>query len=361
MPLPSYGGAYGSPATPGLTAPVAPGFTQSAGAATSGQNLTGQYLGAPPPGAPQGPQTPRIVPNPFDNSLLIQGTRQEYESILKLLRDIDVPPRQVLIEAKIYEVTLTGALQFGVQAYLTAKGADIKDVNRPNTRALLGNSSPGGINLSIGTLVGASRELLSLIQASELRSKTRVVSAPSVIATDSVAASINVGDEVPTLTAQAVTGAQQGGNSLFANNIQSRSSGTTLNITARVNPSGIVTLMINQEVSTPVPPDPGAAIQSPSFSKRSVQTQVTVQDGDTIAIGGIINENHGYSTSGIPFLNRIPILGAAFGGKAYQDGRTELIVFFTPKVIYDSNNLNEASDELKSRVKKLSRYMKDEL
>ena len=102
--------------------------------------------------------------------------------------------------------------------------------------------------------------------------------------------------------------------------------------------------MINQEVSTPIAPDPGAAIQSPSFSKRSVQTQVTVQDGDTIAIGGIINENHGYCSSGIPFLNRIPILGAAFGGKAYQDGRTELIVFFTPKVIYDSNNLNEASE-----------------
>ena len=257
-------------------------------------------LAPAPLGTPQGPQSPRIVPNPFDNSLLIQATRQEYESILKLLRDIDVPPRQVLIEAKIYEVTLTGDLRYGVQAYLTAKGADIKDVTRPNTRAIIGNSSAGGINLSVGTLVGASRELLALISASDFRSRTRVVSAPSVIATDSIAASINVGDEVPTLSAQAVTGAQQGGTSLFANNIQSRSSGTTLNITARVNPSGIVTLMINQEVSTPVAPDPGAAIQSPSFSKRSVQTQVTVQDGDTIAIGGIINENHGYSTSGIP-------------------------------------------------------------
>ena len=121
--------------------------------------------------------------------------------------------------------------------------------------------------LSVGTLVGASRELLSLIQASDFRSKTRVVSAPSVIATDSVAASINVGDEVPTLTAQAVTGAQQGGNSLFANNIQSRSSGTTLNIIARVNPSGIVTLMINQEVSTPIAPDPARRFRAHPFQK----------------------------------------------------------------------------------------------
>ena len=355
-----YGAGYGAPATTAATTgPVPPGFAQAPGA--SGQNLTGQYLGAAPTGAPVGPPMPKIVPNPFDNSLMIQGTRQEYESILKLLRDIDVPPRQVLIEAKIYEVTLTGDLRFGVQAFLTQKGASIPDVTRPGTRSIVGTAGPGGINLSVGTLVGASKELLALINASEFQTKARVVSAPSVIATDSIPASINVGDEVPTLTSQAVTGAQQNGSSLFANNIQSRNSGVTLNIMARVNPSGIVTLVINQEVSTPIPPDPGAAIQSPSFSKRNVQTQITLQDGDTIAIGGIINETHANSSAGIPFLHRIPVIGAAFGGKAFTDGRTELIVFFTPKVIYDSNNINEASDELKSRVKKLSKYMRDEL
>src|SRR4029078_6922419 len=100
-------------------------------------------------------------------------------------------------------------------------------------------------------------------------------------------------------------------------------SAVPLNVMARVNPSGIVTLVINQEVSTPIPPDTGAAIQSPSFSKRNVQTQVTMQDGDTIALGGIINENHGSSSSGVPFLNRIPVVGGAFGGKAYDNGRTE--------------------------------------
>lgn len=353
------GGGYGMPGygMPGgvATTGVAPPGTTVA----QGQNLTGQYLGAAPIGSPQGPQVPRIVPNPFDNTLLIQGTRQEYEAIVRLLRDIDLPPRQVLVEAKIYEVTLTGDLRFGVQAFLTQRGADIADVTRP-PRGVVGTTGAGGINLSVDALVGASRELLALIQGSELKTKARVISAPSVIATDSVPASINVGDEVPTLTAQAVTGAQQGGNSLFANSIQSRNSGITLNVLARVNPSGIVTLVINQEVSTPIPPDAGAAIQSPSFSKRNVTTQVTLQDGDTIAIGGIINENHASTSAGVPFLHRLPVVGAAFGRKAFTDGRTELIVFFTPKVIYDMNNINEASDELKSRVRKLSRYMKDE-
>jgi general secretion pathway protein D len=141
--------------------------------------------------------------------------------------------------------------------------------------------------------------LLALIQTGELTTKAKVVSAPSVVATDSIPASINIGDEVPTLTAQAVTGAQQGGNSLFANSIQSRNSGTTLNIVARVNPSGIVTLIINQEVSTPVPPDPGAAIQSPSFSKRNVSTQVTLQTATP-------------SRSAASSTNRVPGAGPVF-------------------------------------------------
>jgi general secretion pathway protein D len=353
MPGGMYAGnPYGAPmATAAAT--TAPG--------AAGQNLTGQYLGAGTTTAGGGqPSSLRIVPNPFDNTLLIQGTRQDYESILRLLKDIDVPPRQVLVEAKIYEVTLTGDLRFGVQAYLTQRGASLGgDVTRPGTRAAVGTVSAGGVNMSIGALVGASRELLALIQTGELTTKAKVVSAPSVVATDSIPASINIGDEVPTLTAQAVTGAQQGGNSLFANSIQSRNSGTTLNIVARVNPSGIVTLIINQEVSTPVPPDPGAAIQSPSFSKRNVSTQVTLQDGDTIAIGGIINESSSWSRAGVPGLSRVPVLGAAFGGQRQQKGRTELIVFFTPRVIYDMNDMNDATDELKLRLRKLSKDVRN--
>ena len=350
------GGMYGG--NPYAAPTAAAAGTTAAGAA--GQNLTGQYLGAGTTTAGGQPSSLRIVPNPFDNTLLIQGTRQDYESILRLLKDIDVPPRQVLVEAKIYEVTLTGDLRFGVQAYLTQRGASLgADVTRPGTRAAVGNVSAGGVNMSIGALVGASRELLALIQTGELTTKAKVVSAPSIVATDSIPASINIGDEVPTLTAQAVTGAQQGGNSLFANSIQSRNSGTTLNIMARVNPSGIVTLIINQEVSTPVAPDPGAAIQSPSFSKRNVSTQVTLQDGDTIAIGGIINETNSWSKAGVPGLSRVPVLGAAFGGQRQQKGRTELIVFFTPRVIYDMNDMNDATEELKTRLRKLSKDVRN--
>jgi general secretion pathway protein D len=301
---------------------------------------------------------PRVVPNPMDNNLLIQGTPQEYEQILKLLTMLDIPPRQVLIEAKIYEVTLTGAFASGVAAYLQQRGSTSTNGQSLSTRQLLANASANGINLTAGALVGQSRELLAFLTATETTARTKVISAPSIIATDSIAASINVGTEVPTLTAQAVTGAQSGGNSLFANTVSGRTSGVTLGILARVNPSGIVTLVINQEVSSPIAPAAGA-IQSPSFSKRTVQTQVTVQDGDTIAIAGIINESNTASSAGIPILHRIPGIGAVFGGKSTTRERTELIIFMTPKVIYDTAEIAEASDELRSRLKRLNKIVKE--
>ena len=220
-------------------------------------------------------------------------------------------------------------------------------------------SSGGGLLLTAGTLVGRSRQLLGILTASEDNRNTRVISAPVVIATDSIPASINVGQDVPTLTSQAVTGVQQSGNSLFANTVASRNSGVTLALTARVNPSGVVTMMISQEVSSPQAPGASAAIQSPSFSTRNIQTQVTVEDGDTIAIGGIITESDTSSTSGIPLLNRIPYLGAAFGAKSTSKERTELVVFLTPRVIYDTNSVAEATEEVKSKLKRLNRLIQE--
>jgi general secretion pathway protein D len=208
--------------------------------------------------------------------------------------------------------------------------------------------------------VGQSRQLLAFLTAQEDNRRAKVISAPSVIATDSIAASITVGSEVPTLASQAVAGGLQvGGNSLFANTVQSRQTGVTLDITARVNPSGIVTLMINQEVSAPQAPAASAAIQSPSFSRRQVHTQVTVQDGDTIAIGGIINESDTYSTNGIPILHRLPGIGALFGNKSISKERTELVIFMTARVIYDTNEITEASDEIRSGFRRLQKLFRE--
>ncbi|MBM3734787.1 MAG: type II secretion system protein GspD [Acidobacteria bacterium] len=351
-----FPGAIGFGAGMGTGVPTTgqrrPGSATGGAAGGTGTDQTGSYLGNQGLGPGGFPRIPHIIPNPIDNTLFIQGTPQEYQQILKLLREVDIPPRQVLIEAKIYEVSLTGAFASGVSAFLQQQKTPRGD------RQFLASTAGGATQMSVGWLVGASRELLGFLSLAENATRARVISAPSVIATDSIAASINVGVEVPTLTAQAVSPVQSGGNSLFANSVQSRQTGVSMSITARVNPSGVVTLIINQEVSAPQAPQAGQ-IQSPSFSRRSVNTQVTMQDGDTVAIGGIINETNASSSAGIPVLHKLPVIGSAFGSRSYSKERTEMIIFMTPRVIYDTNQLTEASDELKGRLKRLSKYVQE--
>jgi general secretion pathway protein D len=347
------GGAFGFVPGAGAGAALNQGGQMVAGVGVGGDQ-TGQFLGYP--GQMPGVRVPRIIPNPVDNTLFIQSTPQEWQQIQKVLKDVDIPPRQVLIDAKVYEVSLTGAFASGVSAFLRPKdpAAPQRSPGNNLTAALQGATTA----LTASMLVGQSRELLAAVQLAETEQKSKVISSPSVIATDSIAASVNVGVEVPTLTSQAVSPVQSGGTSQFANTISNRSTGVNLNITARVTPAGIVTLFIQQEVSAPQAPAAGG-IQSPSFSRRAVNTQVTVQDGDTIAIAGIINESDTSSSAGIPVLHRLPIVGYVFGSKSISRERTELVIFMTPRVIYDTNEVTEASDEILTRFKRLQRILKN--
>ncbi|HUI54306.1 MAG TPA: type II secretion system secretin GspD [Bryobacteraceae bacterium] len=359
----SYGsyGQMGYPGGYGAGAPMYPAAAQQGPLSIQqgqapGSNptgLTGMYLGNPPNAAQQsGVRVPRVVPNPLNNTLLIQATPQEYEQILNLLRQLDIPPRQVLIDARIYEVDLGNTQNYGLtSAQLTAAHAA--------STLLTGALSGGGLTLTAGLLQTKTRELLAAIQASEGVTRSRSISAPSIIATDSIPATMNVGSSVPTLSSQAVTGIQQGGNSLFTNTISNVSTGMTLNILARVNSSGIVTMVISQDVSAPQS-NSSSNIDSPAFSNRSFSTTVTVEDGQMIAIGGGIVEQDSDTSSGVPFLHRIPILGAAFGSKTHQKSRTELVVFITPHVIFDSNQMVEASDEIRDNLKKLKGMIKED-
>jgi len=256
-----------------------------------------------------------------------------------------------LIEAKIYSVDLSYNFSSGVSAML-------QQITGKTPHTFLGSLVGDTTNLSAATLVGKTRELLAAVQLQEDESRAKELSAPSVIATDSIPATINVGTTVPTLSAEAVTGVQSGGTSLFANSVSNTSTGVTLSIVARVTPTGIVTMIINQQDSAPTATT-SSNIQSPSFSNKSIQTQVTIQDGDTIAIGGAIDETTSVSTSGIPVLNRIPVLGALFGSRSYTKARTELIVFMTPHVIYDNNQIVDASDELKGQMKAMRKDIKE--
>jgi general secretion pathway protein D len=315
---------------------------------------TGQTLGAEALTAGDTGRGIRIVADSVNNLIVVQGTQQEWEVIHRTLRQLDFPPRQVLIQAKVYEVSLNGALSSGVEAYLARRGG----ANTLAERKPLGSLVEGATSLTIGALVGNTRELALYLTASQGEGRTRVLSAPSLIATDNIAASITVGQSVPTLSSQAVAGgAQSEGSSLFTNTVSNVQTGVTLSVTARVNASGIITMEINQEVSNPQAPISTAAIQSPSIDRRSVRTQITVSDGDTVAIAGIIQETDIYSRDGVPGLMRVPILGGLFGGRSSSKARTELVVMLTPRVIFDETELVSASEELKSGLRSIRKII----
>ena len=109
-------------------------------------------------------------------------------------------------------------------------------------------------------------------------------------------------------------------------------------------------------MASAVPPTMSIA---PSFSRRSVNTQVTVQDGDTIAIGGIITESNTSSSAGIPGLHKLPVVGSVFGSRSYSKERSELIIFMTPRVIFDTNQVVEASDELRNKLRRLQKVIRE--
>ena len=332
--------------------PDALGVPQPQAGAT---DQTGQFLGSTPVDAlaQAYANAIRIVPDELNNVILVQSTQQEWEVVHKTLQQLDFPPRQVLIDAKIYEVALVGAFSAGVSAVLQQRG------NSTGTRKLLGGFDTGGsLSLSVGALVGSTRELAAILSASQSDGRTRLISAPSVIATDNIAASITVGTSVPTLTSQAVAGGtQQDGSSLFTNTVSNVQTGVTLSVTPRVNASGIVTLQINQEVSTPLPVS--GAIQSPSIERRNVSTQITMADGDTAAIGGIMSETDLFGRSRLPVLGKIPFLGGLFGSTSASKEKTELIILITPRVIYDENELVTMSEELKGRLRGVQRLMRN--
>ena len=298
----------------------------------------------------------RIVPDVINNLLVIQATTQEYEQIRQMLRELDIVPRQVMIEAKVYEVDLTGNLSAGVTAFLQRRTAD-----GLAARGTGGFGAGAELTATMGTLVGKMRELLIFLNAAESRSEARVISAPSLLASDNLTATISVGTEIPLLNSQ-VTGlsGQTAGNPVFTNTIQNRDTGVLLSITPRVNSSGLVTLQISQEVSAPVAPAAGALIQSPSISKRTVSTQAVVQDGETIALGGIIQETRTYSQNRIPLLGDIPYVGALFGNTSLSTTRTELILLLTPTVIRDTSEARIATAEFRSKLRDLSKILEEE-
>ena len=288
-----------------------------------GPSLQGRPLSAQLGTRSVGGANLKIIVNDFNNSLIIQATEADYQLLLQTIKQLDILPRQVLIEAKLYSVELQDDLSFGVTAFLEAR----EGIGGPATVGQI--SSGGALSVATRAMIGGSRQLEAAIIALRSRTNVELLEAPRILAMDGIQASINVGAEVPVTTASFGDPLQAGSQTNFINSIQFRPTGVTLLILPRISASGIVTMDIAIEVSSAV----GSTL-TPTINTNSVTTSFMVRDGQTVAIAGIISDSTSFARDRVPILGSIPILGALFGQTTRTRRRAELIFFITPHVIY---------------------------
>jgi general secretion pathway protein D len=276
-----------------------------------------------------------------NNQLMIQATPVEWDSIESAIKKLDVVPLQVQIEARVLEVQLSGALQYGVQWWFAGlQGQSPRYANGDPYRrdydrhqSLFGAAGPGqGGNIFWSYL---NKNFEVALSALESKGQAKALAAPSLLVANNQEAQINVGTQLPVVQ-QYVTGLGIGttnsGNAVTPGygSVQYLNTGVTLAVTPRVNPGGLVYLDVQQEVSSP---GIKAANGNPQINQRQLQTQVAVQSGETLLLGGLIQETSHVTDTGVPFLNRVPILRNLFGSTDTARDRTELIVLITPRVI----------------------------
>ncbi len=288
-----------------------------------------------------------FVADEINNSLLIMATPADYEKILAALKQLDVTPLQVLVEATILEVSLADDLRYGIQWFFNQVG---KSNNQSfslfgGVDSAIGAILPG-FNWSLVTKGGDVRALLSAFAGENL---IKVLSSPSVMVMDNRTARIQVGDEVPIATSQ-----QSGTDvtSTLVNNIEYRDTGVVLEVTPRVNPGGLVTMEISQEVST-VSETQSSDLDSPTIQTRKITTTVAVQNNQTVVLGGLIEDASEDAKSGIPGLHKVPIVGDLFGETVRKTDRKELVVILTPKVIRGEKDVLDINQDFRARLKGL--------
>jgi general secretion pathway protein D len=271
------------------------------------------------------------------NALVIYTTPQQYAEFEAALRQLDVAPVQVQLEAAIAEVSLIDGLQYGVQYFY--QPSDSHQLVLSNSKdANIVASFPGfSYMFTEGTNIRVILSALSNVTHVE------VVSSPEVMVLNKRTATLQVGQQVPIATAQAVSVAA--GAAPFVNTIEYHPTGVILKVTPSVDQSGMVTMTISQEVSNVS--DSTSPLDSPTFEQRRIRSTVAVHDNETVALGGLISHSKTSGSDGIPFLSEIPVLGALFGTKKESGNRTELMVLITPHVIADLGAARAITEELR--------------
>lgn len=302
---------------------------------TLGPRLTGSLVR-------QLEQEVTVVGDEKSNKLVISTSPRYMETVLTIVRELDRPPPQVMIEVLLAEVTLDTARSWGMDAKIGPIGGDM---------TMVGYTAVGaGVTSAIGVpnFAVSSAEFQLLVRALESQGKLEVLSNPQVMAKDNEEAQIQVGENVPI-----VNGVERFAQGNSQATIERKDVGIILKVTPSISPDGFVQMKINPEISTLTARtvQVGSDVSAPIISKRTVDTRVTVKDGQSVIIGGLIQTSEERRRSKVPILGDIPILGWPF--RTYNDTsiKTELIVILTPRVIEGNSDQGvQQADEIRDRT-----------
>jgi general secretion pathway protein D len=275
----------------------------------------------------------RVVVNAASNTLIIQGSPTEYQQWFGLLQELDRPARTALVSVTVAEVALDNTETLGFKWLLDQFRIGGFNINLESKTS---TGQAAGLVAQINSRTSSTNALLNALAVA---SKARILANPSILARNGETASIQVGQDVPIITQQQQatngTGVPGGGSSAnVLQTIQYRNAGVILNVKPVIHSGGRIDLDVSQEVSAVVATDLGVQT-TPTFSSRKLTTKLSVADGTTVLLGGLMREDNTLSDSGIPLLKDIPLLGHVFKSSTDKRIRTELVVLVTPYVIND--------------------------
>jgi general secretion pathway protein D len=330
---------------------------------------------------PSGPpllQNVRITPDVVNNTLMIYADQGNYKIIESALQQADQPQLQVAIDATIAEVDLTDELQFGVQSFLTSHALGL----RPDQGSILNSTSTVAptpvtaattaaataatatttaaatgtvVNTFINRafpgfnfLVGQEAQPAMILSALHNVTGVRVLSTPSLVVINNQSATLQVGNQVPVSTGSATVLTTS---NTVVNTVDYRNTGIILHVSPRINANGNVRLDIEQEISNVVPSTDATVALTPTISERKVKSSISIANGQTVLLAGLIQDQKNENKSGIPLLDELQGIGNAFATQDNTKSRTELIIFIRPQIIRDSMDAHSVAEEMRSKLR----------
>ena len=304
----------------------------------------------------------RITADQVTNSLIIVSSPQDYESIKAVIAKLDIPRNQVFVEAALLEITITKDTSAGVSWHGASPLGDggavmgATSLTALNSMALLSTLKSGNITLPSGLTIGAIGKPISiggatvqipsagvLVQLLASNSDVNVLSTPTILTTNNKEASIEVGQRIPVPTGQTVS---TGG--LSSVSIEREEVGVKLKMTPQINQGRTIKMDIYTEISGVVETGLGINVNTNGVvtSLKTATTSVIVKDGQTIVIGGLMQDSVNTTNSRVPFLGDIPVLGYLFKTKSKNKMKTNLVILLTPHIVVSEEDIARVREQV---------------